>query len=191
MTIRVIDPRGAVREDTEKHHRSPRLQDGLQGLRVGILLNEEGSQLVTNWDAISQGMIAELRCTYGVLDFCREVKPILSKPAPEEILKRLCDDVEVVINGIGKCGSCTSSTVTDSVTLERRGIPTVTVVTAMFEVVARAQAQRLGMPDLSFAVLPDKVGWQDEAEITELVRLLLPQVLDGLLEAPAPMHRTS
>ena len=180
MTMRLIDPTGTVRKKSDIHPRAPRPPNGLQGLNLGILLNEEGSQLVTNWDAISQQLLTQLSEAYGINYVIREVKPILSQPAPEEILVRLTDASDVVINGIGKCGSCTSSTVLDSVTLERRGLPTVTVVTAMFEIVARAQAKRQGMPDLAIAVLPDKAGWQNEVEIAELAQLLLPQVLDGL-----------
>lgn len=46
----------------------------------------------------------------------------------------------------------------DSVQLEQRGIPTLTLITTQFSRLARATSQGLGMPDQSFCVIPHPMG---------------------------------
>ena len=69
----------------------------------------------------------------------------------------------------------------DSIALERRGIPTVTVVTEVFEVAAHAQAIQAGMPDLAILVIPHRVGWQSDEALAAMTDELLPQVEGALL----------
>jgi len=75
--------------------------------------------------------------------------------------------------------------VLDSVALEQRGIPTVTVVTKIFERAARAQAVLAGMPDLAIVVIPDKVNWQTDEELGAIADELLPQLVENLLSSEA------
>lgn len=59
-------------------------------------------------------------------------------------------------------------------------MPTVTVVTRMFERPARAQARLAGMPDLRIAVIPDKVDWQTDEELDAIADDLIEAVVSGL-----------
>jgi hypothetical protein len=70
--------------------------------------------------------------------------------------------------------------VLDSLTPEKQGIPTVTVVTKIFERPAHAQAKLAGMPDLCFAVIPDKVDWHTAEELDAIAEELFGIVVAGL-----------
>ena len=70
--------------------------------------------------------------------------------------------------------------------MERLGVPTVTIVSDAFDVLARAEARSLGHPDLPVMVVPHPVaarprdvlrGWGDD--------LVLP-VIDGLTRGGTP-----
>jgi hypothetical protein len=52
--------------------------------------------------------------------------------------------------------------VLDASALEKRGIPTVTVVWDNFEAAARTQAKLQGVPDLELVVIPHRKGGETE-----------------------------
>ena len=68
----------------------------------------------------------------------------------------------------------------DSVAWERAGVPTVTVVTRVFEIPARAQARQAGLPDLAIITIPDKVDWQTDSELQDIARSLVAPVVQSL-----------
>lgn len=68
----------------------------------------------------------------------------------------------------------------DSVAWERAGVPTVTVVTRVFEIPARAQARQAGLPDLAIITIPDKVDWQTDGELEDIARSLVAPVAQSL-----------
>ena len=68
----------------------------------------------------------------------------------------------------------------DSIALERQGVPTVLVVTEVFEHAARAQAVQAGMPDLPILVVPHRIGWQTDSALAEMTEALLPSVVERL-----------
>jgi hypothetical protein len=61
--------------------------------------------------------------------------------------------VGAVVTAIGDSGSCTSWCIHDSVELEKKGVPTVTICTTAFERLGRGEARTLGMPDLPLAIV--------------------------------------
>lgn len=72
----------------------------------------------------------------------------------------------------------------DAVALESLGIPTVTFVTEVFEVAARAQAVQAGLPDLKIVVVPHRFGWQEQDEARIAAERLIPDVLRSLVAEP-------
>jgi hypothetical protein len=74
--------------------------------------------------------------------------------------------------------------VLDSAAWERAGVPTVTVVTRVFEIPARAQARQAGLPDLAIITIPDKVDWQTESELEDIARSLVAPVVRSLTGQP-------
>ncbi|MBI2908323.1 MAG: hypothetical protein HYX92_11800 [Chloroflexi bacterium] len=68
----------------------------------------------------------------------------------------------------------------DAVELERRGIPTVTVVHDLFESPAHAQARALGLADLKFAVVSRTNAWESPEEVVAKADVLFPTVVGEL-----------
>ena len=62
-------------------------------------------------------------------------------------------DVDAGVAGLGTCGSCTSWSVHDAVSLESAHKPSVVAVTSEFETHARNMANHLSHPDLKVLVL--------------------------------------
>lgn len=69
----------------------------------------------------------------------------------------------------------------DAVNLERRGIPTVTVVTEPFTVAADTVARSLGMPDVPRVVIPHDYLSEDNDAIAKKLEPLFDEILDRLL----------
>jgi hypothetical protein len=98
--MRIVDPRGRVPEAGELLPPSPRLPS-LEGRRLGVLVNEAGRALITDWDGMSLHLQDLLQERQGVAGFERIVKPLMSAPAPAEVIDRL-SGMAGVINGLGK-----------------------------------------------------------------------------------------
>jgi hypothetical protein len=85
--------------------------------------------------------------------------------------------VDCGVSGLGTCGSCTSWSVADAVTLEAQGRPSVVAVTEEFEKHARNMASHLGHPDLKLLVLPYPLEARAEAELVEIAERHYPAFL--------------
>jgi hypothetical protein len=62
------------------------------------------------------------------------------------------------------------------------GVPTVVLVTAPFEAVARASATARGVEELPIVVFPAGFDDLDDQRIDELIAERLPMILEGLLQ---------
>lgn len=79
----------------------------------------------------------------------------------------------------------------DAVALERRGIPTVTFVTAPFAPAARAVARAQGLPDLPLVVIPHDYLVESDAEVAARLEPVFDRLCTALVgtragDAPAP-----
>lgn len=88
--------------------------------------------------------------------------------------------VDVLVAGLGNCGSCTSWSVQDGLTGLDAGLPTVVGVTANFEVLARTLATDRGRPGLRLLVLPFAANNLTEEETRTAARELFPTLLATL-----------
>lgn len=93
-------------------------------------------------------------------------------------------EVEAGVSGLGTCGSCTSNSVRDAVTLEALGKPAIVAVCEEFEAHARNMARFLGHPNLKVLVLPYPLEARPEAELHEIAAAYYPRFL-ALLGARA------
>ncbi len=87
------------------------------------------------------------------------------------------DRVDCGIVGLGTCGSCTSFSVHDAVTLEQHRKPSVVVVCSEFETHARNMARFLGHPDLKVLVLPYPLEARPDDELLQIADEYYPQAL--------------
>ena len=68
----------------------------------------------------------------------------------------------------------------DGVELERRGVPSVTVIHDLFESAGRAQARALGLADLQFAVVGRTNAWETPEEVLAKADALFPTIVAEL-----------
>jgi hypothetical protein len=90
------------------------------------------------------------------------------------------EQVDGGLVGLGTCGSCTSFTVKDAVTLEQHAKASVAVVTEEFETHARNMARFLGHGDLKVLVLPYPLEARPDDELRAIAAEWFPQAMDLL-----------
>lgn len=150
------------------------LERPIQGLRVG--LRHEGSWrswmlIVDEWEQFLRADGAE---------------PVILKAGGrvgEEGEQTRADveawakDIDCGISGLGTCGSCTSNSVHDAVTLEQTGKPAIVAVCDEFAQHGRNMARFLGHSALKQLVLPYPLEALPEAELREIAARFYPQFL--------------
>jgi hypothetical protein len=72
--------------------------------------------------------------------------------------------------------------------LEKRGIPTATVVTTGFHEHGRINAQNIGAPDLPLIVLPHPVGQLAPSDVDQMAQASLDAVLAALMAAKGSLR---
>ena len=95
-------------------------------------------------------------------------------------IDELAATVDGAIVGLGTCGSCTTYTIKDAVTIEQHGKPVVALVCDEFLVHACNVARHLGHGDLKVLVLPYPLEARPESELRAIADEFYPQVLDLL-----------
>jgi hypothetical protein len=73
--------------------------------------------------------------------------------------------------------------VLDAVSLEKKGIHTVTIVWDTFEKAARTAARVQGVPDLQLAVIPHRRGGQNADDQRAKADAAVPRIVELLLAA--------
>lgn len=85
--------------------------------------------------------------------------------------------VDVVISGLGNCGSCTAWTVRDALTALSSGLPTAAVATDNFVPLAKILAEDGMHPGLRVLNLPYPLDTLPEVTVREIARRAFPQML--------------
>jgi hypothetical protein len=75
--------------------------------------------------------------------------------------------------------------VLDGILLEKAGVPSVAIVTDLFEVTGRAMAEQWGLPYYKFLTLPHPTANLTEAELDHRARAITPEVVKLLLQGQA------
>ena len=86
--------------------------------------------------------------------------------------------MECAISGLGTCGSCTSWSVHDAVSVEKLGKPAIVAVTEEFATHGHNMAAHLGHPDLKVLVFPYPLEARPEAELLEIADEYYPKFLE-------------
>jgi hypothetical protein len=79
-------------------------------------------------------------------------------PAPEDLVKEMTTNCDVIITGIGDCGSCSASAVADGIAFEAAGLPAAAICSDAFRVTADAMAELQGAPGYRYATTPHPVA---------------------------------
>src|SRR5580700_3661461 len=175
MPNAILDPTGSVksRAATAAAPRARR-PASLNGARVGLLINtkqnarpclEEGGRLLTE--------------KYDVT-LTERTKVNFAVPEPDEVIKELVADSDVVITGVGDCGSCTAA---DGVVLETAGVPVAAIITESFIPTADAMAALRGAPGYKYATTAHPVAVLTEDKVKERAAQVLDDVVALLTDS--------
>lgn len=129
---------------------SPRLES-LNGKTIGVIWNGRPPG-----DALFEMTLEILETQYGVKRGPIIKKPYLGNIATDENFALILDTCDGVITGVGDCGSCTSASVLDAITMERMGRPAVVVgAERLANTTGRGMARLQGLPDFPIVVLKE------------------------------------
>lgn len=167
----VLDPRGTV--ETEEWSLAARL-DSLADATVGLLDTRK-----TNADRFLETVGEGLRSDYDVETTVYRTKSNGAAPAGD-VLGPLVERCDAVVNAYGDCGSCTSWCVHDSVTLEKRGIPTATVNSEEFVRLGQSESRALGLDGLPIVAVEHPLGDADVDQVEERATGALPELVEAL-----------
>lgn len=133
------------------------------------------------WNAnhLFSGIQAGLAPTVGRVT--RSKKFHYSVVADGPSLAVLDRSADVVITGVGDCGSCTSCSVHDTVELERLGVPAVLISTSNFMAESNLQAELLGMPDIRVIEIEHPIASRSPDYMETLGRAIGAACLDLVL----------
>jgi hypothetical protein len=144
----------------------------LAGARVGLLINTK-QNAAPFLEEVGR-LLVEQHAAATVL---ARTKAAFALPAPENMLKELISECDVVVTGIGDCGSCSASAVTDGLVLETRGVPTAAICSDAFQASADAIAALNGAPGYRYVTTRHPVAVLTPDQVRERARRALPQVV--------------
>jgi hypothetical protein len=153
----------------------------LRGARVGLLDNtkhnamlflQEVGRLLVEEEGAAEVSIVETKRSFSI-------------PVDDEIVSRYKATADVVITGVGDCGSCSAAAVADGINFEKAGVPAAVVLTDAFTTTGRTMASVQGDPDYEWITTEHPMAVLEPAQVRERARLLLPEIVRALTGAGA------
>ena len=161
---------------------APRPAD-LAGLRLGLLTNTK-----RNAAELLDAVARRLGDRHGTVRVVRHTKPGITDPVPPDQLADLVARCDVVVVGVGDCGSCSASAVADGIALEAAGVPAAVICSEAFRVTADAMAELRGSPGYGYACVPHPVASLDADGVAGRAADVLPELV-RLLSIPTAGSR--
>ncbi|MGO1409877.1 MAG: UGSC family (seleno)protein [Microbacterium sp.] len=175
MVNPILDPTGLAKQKTEGGlaQRRP-----LSGARVGLLDNTKHNAMLFLQE-VGRLLVEEAGADQVTIV---ETKKSFSVPVDDEIVGRYRGVADVVVTGIGDCGSCSAAAVADGINFEKAGMPAAVVLTDAFTTTGRTMAGVQGNPDYEWITTEHPVAVLAEDEVRERARSLLPEIVRTLTE---------
>ncbi|MEU6645570.1 UGSC family (seleno)protein [Saccharomonospora sp. NPDC046836] len=174
----MIDPTTRPSGGTTSGARAPR-HGTLNGLTVGLLANVK-----QNAEEFLGAVGDLLAAEHGTAGVVRRKKLSITDPVPASMLAELADACDVVVIGVGDCGSCSASAVADGLAFEAAGIPAAVICSDAFAVSADAMANVMGESGYTYVTTAHPVAPLNSGEVRERATTALPTIV-GLLTAQA------
>jgi len=174
-TLTVVDPTG----DVDPGNPDPGPDAGpLAGRRVGFRVDV----LWPAWDWTVEEWTRELAGAGAVVASWRRAQGLKGAEGERKQAEydAFVSGADILISGLGNCGSCTSWSVKDGLAGLNRGLPSIVAVTAHFETLARTLAAEQGRSGLRLIVLPFSLHTLSEQEVRAHARALFPRLLENL-----------
>jgi hypothetical protein len=175
MPNAILDPTG--RAGTATAASAPGLElarrrADLAGTRVGLMDNTKHNA------ALLLAEIGKLLATeHGAAVTIEATKPNFAAPAPADLVDRYRAACDVVITGVGDCGSCSASAVADGIVFEQAGLPAVVICSDAFGVTADAMADLRGAPGYRYVRTAHPVAVLTTEQVRQRAKQLLPEVV--------------
>jgi hypothetical protein len=148
----------------------------IPGLTVHLLDNGKWNANYL-FSGIEKGMAASVR------KVTRSKKFHYSVVADAASLAEIARTADIVVTGVGDCGSCTSCSVHDTVELERLGIPAVLISTSNFIAESTLQADLLGMTNIRIVEIEHPIASRSR-EYMERLGQQISQLCMDLMASP-------
>jgi len=178
MPNAILDPTGGAGTTAATAPRAPR-RAGLDGARVGLLINTK-----QNADPFLHEVGRLLTERHGARGVVARTKANFAQPAPEELIKEMQAACDVIVTGIGDCGSCSASAVADAVAFEAAGLPAAAICSDAFRATADAMAGLRGAPGFRYATTPHPVAVLSPDQVRERAAQVTGDVVALLTSAP-------
>jgi hypothetical protein len=176
----ILDPTGTTAPAaTTKAPRAPRRKD-LTGATVGLLVNTK-QNAAPFLDEVGR-LLAQ---RYGATVTMSRTKVNFAAPAPEDLVKEMTTNCDVIITGIGDCGSCSASAVADGIAFEAAGLPAAAICSDAFRVTADAMADLQGASGYQYATTPHPVAVLTPDQVRDRAAQVLADVVALLTESTA------
>src|SRR5258708_38517105 len=129
MPYPILDPTGTTATATATKTRAPRAprRRDLRGATVGLLVNTK-QNAAPFLDEVGRLLIAE----HGATGTMARTKVNFAAPAPDDLVKEMTTGCDVIITGIGDCGSGSASGVADRLAFEAARAPPAAVCSDPF-----------------------------------------------------------
>lgn len=177
MPNAILDPTGGAPAVAAPFAMAARKPD-LAGARVGLLENTKQNAALL-LDEVGRLLVAEHGAAAVTLV---RTKTAFALPAPDELVAEYVRECDVVVTGVGDCGSCSASAAADGVALERAGLPAAVICSDAFVATADAMAALRGAPGYSYLTTPHPVAILTPDQVRERAAQLAGAVA-GLLTA--------
>ncbi|WP_255622390.1 UGSC family (seleno)protein [Pseudonocardia sp. DSM 110487] len=152
----------------------------LDGLVVGLVANPK-KNAEPFLDAVGELLAAE----HGTADVVRTRKTSITDPIAPAVLDELAQRCDVVLIGVGDCGSCSAAAVADGIAFEAAGVPAAVICTDAFRVSADAMARLQGSPGYTYVTTAHPLAPLDADGVRDRARLALPELV-GMLSSAVP-----
>ena len=177
MPYPILDPTGATVTATKpRPARAPRRRN-LRGTTVGLLVNTK-QNAAPFLDEVGRLLIEQ----HGARSTMVRTKVNFAAPAPEDLVKEMAASCDVIITGIGDCGSCSASAVADGIVFEAAGLPAAAICSDAFTVTADAMADLCGAPGYRYATTPHPVAILTPDQVKQRAAGVLDDVVALLVE---------
>jgi len=175
MPYPILDPTGTT-ATAARAPRAPRRRN-LRGVTVGLLVNTK-QNAAPFLDEVGRLLIAE----HGATGTMARTKVNFAAPAPDDLVKEMTTSCDVIITGIGDCGSCSASAVADGIAFEAAGLPAAAICSDAFRVTADAMAELRGAPGYRYATTPHPVAVLTPDQVKQRAAQVLDDVMSLLTE---------
>jgi hypothetical protein len=175
MPYPILDPTGAT-ATAPRAPRAPRRKD-LRGATVGLLVNTK-QNAAPFLDEIGRLLVQQ----HGARAAMARTKVNFAAPAPDELVKEMQAACDVIVTGIGDCGSCSASAVADGIAFEASGLPAAAICSDAFRVTADAMAGLRGAPGYRYATTPHPVAVLTPDQVKQRAAEVLGDVMSLLTE---------